>query len=399
MKVLFWVDAFPTYSETFIRDQIVSLLDQGIDVEIFPKTNKVNNEEQDALIGFESYNLLHKVNNIDSYFRDNKIERLFRFLLILFLSIFSENFKFYKASLDFYKFGVLSKSLRLFFRVHFILKNDIKIIHAHFGPNGIDAAVFKTLGLPIKLFTTFHGYDIRLGLQKGGNIYNNLFNEADGIFAISEYNYKNLLNFGVSKSKLISLSNGINISFFKRITSLSKSGVIKLLTVARLVDEKALDIAIKAIYKVLQTRPDIILEYTIVGEGELRSELEDLIKMYKLSENIKLLGSKNSMEVRDLMIQSDLFLLPSQAEASPTVLLEAQACEMVVLATDVGSVKDIVKSGLVVSSKDVNAFKNGLVQLIEKRDYWNSLAKEGLEFVKEFYDMKKCTKKLIKSYK
>ena len=399
MKVLFWIDAFPTYSETFIRDQIMSLLDLGIEVVIYPKNGTINKKELDALSGFESYDLLQKVVNIDSYYSNNKIERLLKFLPILILSIFSKSFKFYYRSLNFIKYGSLSKSLRLFFRVHFMLKNNIEIMHAHFGPNGNNAAVFKTLGLPIKLFTTFHGYDIRLGLKKGGYIYNNLFMEADGIFTISDYNSDCLLGFGVSKSKLISLANGINVVFFKRSAEISKLGVIKFLTVARLVEEKALHIAIKALYELSLQKPDLEFEYTIVGDGEKYKALQGIILELKLSNHIKLVGSKHSIQVRDLMIHSDLFLLPSQAEALPTVLLEAQAAEMIVLATDVGSVIDIVRGGLVVAPKDIEAFRKGIIQLLEKRNQWFDIAKAGRDYVCEFHDIKLHTKKMMSYYK
>ena len=50
------------------------------------------------------------------------------------------------------EFGAEAKSLKLFFKTHFIIKNKIDVIHAHFGPNGADAVVFKKLGLPIKHF-------------------------------------------------------------------------------------------------------------------------------------------------------------------------------------------------------------------------------------------------------
>lgn len=398
MKVLFWVKKFPSFSETFIRDQVVSLLDHGLDVVIYTKNGKINKNELNALNGFESYNLIDRIVDVDIYFEKNKYKRLFKLIPILYSAFFSKNFKYYKEALSFNKYGASAKALRLFFRVHFVLKYNINVIHAHFGPNGNEAAVLKRIGLPIKLFATFHGYDIRLGLTKGGHIYKTLFEQADGIFAISGYNYKNLLKFGVSETKLINLPNGINVAFFKRRSEISKLGVIKVLTVARLVKEKALDVAIKAINEVVQSKLNIILEYTIVGEGELREELQDLIDSLGLSKQIKLIGAKHSKAVRDFMVQSDLFLLSSEAEALPTVLLEAQAAEMVVLATNVGSVYDIVKSGLVVPSKDIEAFTNGLQQLLKKRREWPIMAAEGRKFVCKFHDIKQLTKKLITFY-
>jgi colanic acid/amylovoran biosynthesis glycosyltransferase len=398
MKVLFWISKFPAFSETFIRDQIVSLLDQGVDVTIYTKNGKINIEELEALSGFEAYQLLDRVVDVDLYFETNRFKRLLKLFHIFFSVLFSKNFKYYKESLSIKKFGSLARSLRLFFRVHFFLRNNINVVHAHYGPNGNSAVVLKEIGLPINLFTTFHGYDIRLGLTNGGHIYKPLFEHADGILAISKYNFRKLLDFGASKTKLIFLPNGINISLFKQESSNLHKGVLKILTVARLVEEKSLDVAIKALYEVLRSHPDLVFEYTIVGEGEKRLELQNLITSLGLIKDVKLVGAQSSLVVRDLMSQSDLFLLSSQAEALPTVLLEAQASEMILLATDVGSVRDIVVGGLVVASKDVHAFKNGLLELLDKRDYWAVLAKKGSDFVGESHNIKEQTKKLISYY-
>ncbi|MCF6294155.1 MAG: glycosyltransferase [Flavobacteriaceae bacterium] len=395
MKILFWVNIFPAFSETFIRDQIISLLDKKMQILIYSNTKSI--QELGALKKFEKYNLLAKKVDIKGL-NDSKYIRVLRALGIGINSLFKGHLKYYIKSLNQKKYGSNAKTLKLFFQINFILKNKINIIHAHFGPNGINALAIKRIGLPVKLFTTFHGYDIRLGIKDKGKIYHGLFKHSDGVFSISEYNYNYLLKFGANKNTILKLSNGVNVDFYKRKTSVTVLGGIKMLTVARLVEEKSLDIAIKAISLIKEKSPNLAFEYIIVGEGNQRSELQELINSFGLSKYIKLIGAKNSFEVRDLMIESDLFLLSSNSEALPTVLLEAQSCELVVLATNVGSVKNIVKGGSVVEPSDYIAFSSEIFELIESRKKWKQLAKTGRKYIEKYHNIDVQTAKLINYY-
>jgi glycosyltransferase involved in cell wall biosynthesis len=238
-----------------------------------------------------------------------------------------------------------------------------------------------------------------LGLEKGGSIYEGLFNYSNAVISISEFNYQNLLKFGAPKEKIISIKNGINVVFYNRDEPIVINNKIRILSVARLVEEKALDIAIKAIGELLKMKPLLNLDYIIIGEGEKRKELQDLIVKLDLTERITLVGSKTSREVRDIMHNSDLFMLSSKSESLPTVILEAQASGLVVLATDVGDVSKIVKAGLVVRPLNVIDFKNGLVDLINNRNNWNEMSIKGQQFIGVNHDIEKQTKVLLGTYR
>jgi len=398
MKVLIVVDKFPTVSETFIRNQITGLIDYGVEVYIYPKHGRVHEKELYALKGFENYQLEQQIIDLDSGYERSKPLRFLKGLLLLMAKLFHTDFKYYKASLDAKQFGAVAKSLRLLFRVHNLLKYNIDIIHAHFGPNGEHMAMLKKMGLPIKLFTTFHGYDIRLGLDKGGDIYKDLFQYADSVIAISEYNKKHLISFGLNADKLIVLPNGIDTAYFKCNNVRPESSTIKLLTVARLVEEKALDIAITAVSDVLRLQSNIDITYTIVGDGELREVLQALIDQLQLQDVITLVGSKTTEEVKDLMHSHHLFLLSSEHEVLPTVLLEAQAAGMIVLATDVGSVKEIVKSGMVVSPDDIEGFRDALLKLLDQKAFWLKETKIGQDYILTRFNIKKQVEQLMDLY-
>ena len=112
-----------------------------------------------------------------------------------------------------------------------------------------------------------------------------------------------------------------------------------------------------------------------------------------------MVGSKTTEEVKDLMHSYQLFLLSSTNEVLPTVLLEAQAAEMLVIATDVGSVKTIVKSGVVVPPNDGLAFREAIESLILRRFEWQEVAVTGRDHIIAYYDIDRQVKRLIDLYK
>ena len=395
MNVLFYTNAFPRYSETFIRDQIINVLNENMNVFIY-SGNKKNLLEEKALQGFESYQLLNKIIDDSDLLPLTWKERKSKAIKILFRNILSPNFKFYVKALNKKEFGAKTQNYKLFFFVHYILSNKINIIHCHFGTNGNEALIFKKLNLPLKLLVSFHGYDIRLGIENSG-LYKELFKYADSLIAISEFNKKHLLNFGAQEEKIYNLPNGIDLTYFHKRDKKSKRENVSCISVARLVPDKALHIAIEAMSKLIK-ESYIEIEYCIIGEGEERKKLMQLISDLEMGNHIRLLGVRTTLEVRNLMQEADVFILSSINEVLPTVLLEAQACELPIIATNVGSVAEIVKSGLVVEPNNVKKFHNGLIDLFNQRDKWSVMGATGRSYVEKKFNNKKITRQLIQLY-
>lgn len=130
-------------------------------------------------------------------------------------------------------------------------------------------------------------------------------------------------------------------------------------TIAELTKNKGLWYAIKAM-KELKNRKLILF---IVGEGEEREVIEGLIAKEGLEEKVVLLGFKD--KAYNLLKIFDIFILPSLKEGVPYVLLEAGLAERPVIASNVGSIPEIINdstSGILVPPRDVDA----LVQAIDE---------------------------------
>jgi colanic acid/amylovoran biosynthesis glycosyltransferase len=94
-------------------------------------------------------------------------------------------------------------------------------------------------------------------------------------------------------------------------------------------------------------------------------------------------------DVINWMHTSHIFLLPSLAEATPTVLLEAQATGLPILTTDVGGVRDIVPSsaGFLVPAASADALADKLALLADHPEDWPAMGREGRRFVEEHHDI------------
>ena len=104
----------------------------------------------------------------------------------------------------------------------------------------------------------------------------------------------------------------------------------------------------------------------IVGEGQLRSTVDQLIDRYELNSAVRLLGARS--DVAELMNACDAFVMPSAWEGGPLVLLEAAACGRPMIATRVGVAPEVVVSGengFLVASGTPAELADGMMRLME----------------------------------
>ncbi|MDX8391441.1 MAG: glycosyltransferase [Mariprofundaceae bacterium] len=119
------------------------------------------------------------------------------------------------------------------------------------------------------------------------------------------------------------------------------------LSVGRLERIKGQDILLSAWVEVQKKCPDAILY--LVGDGSMRESLEQQAADLNLSTSVRFPGAAVAAEVAAYMSSADVFVLPSRSEAFGIVLLEAMACALPVVATEVGGVPEVLPEGEAVS--------------------------------------------------
>lgn len=397
VKVAFLVPRFPILSETFILNQITGLLDSGCDVQIFSRYHPKDSLFHDDV---RKYRLMEKVTYLDS--PKNSLARARSALHLLRRHGLKAPVTMLNA-LNPFKYGKYALSFRMMHWVTLFL-GDYDILLCHFGhPAGMLGASLKEVGIKGKLVTMFHGHDIRLGLDKGAHIYSKLFRYGDCFLSISDYNYKNLVKFGAESKKIIHHPVGIDLDLFSPDEKKVKTNDvgITILTVARLVPEKGLEYGIKAVCEVLRKHPGIDFKYHIFGSGPQETHLKQLTKDCGITEAVTFFGPIGQDRVVEEMKNADIFLLPSVAEALPVCLMEAQAMKLPVIATDVGSVSQVVvngKSGFIVPECDIKALADKLGYLVEHPEIRPEMGNAGRGHIIKHYDIHKLNDRLLKIF-
>jgi GalNAc-alpha-(1->4)-GalNAc-alpha-(1->3)-diNAcBac-PP-undecaprenol alpha-1,4-N-acetyl-D-galactosaminyltransferase len=156
------------------------------------------------------------------------------------------------------------------------------------------------------------------------------------------------------------------------------------IAVGRLDPRKGFDLLIRAFDRLRDKYPD--WQLTILGEGDLRTELEDLRAQLQLTDRVHLPGAVSN--VRDYLAQAELFVVSSRVEGFPMGLCEAMACGLPVIATDcLSGPRDIIQDGIdgmLIKTEDLDALTAGLDTLMSDPLKRQQLAKNAPKVLDKF---------------
>ncbi len=291
--------------------------------------------------------------------------------------------------------------------------NSIKLIHSHFGQNGI-AAVKLKLELKVPLITSFYGYDTgRLG-KKFLPYYMKLIQNGDLFLVLSEDMKEDLIDLGFPPERILIHHLGIDTYEFNINRNSTKDNSFKLLTIARFDEGKGIHIVLKALQLLFDMQPAMkpIIKYKIVGGGEYEDKLKQFINEYNLSDNVEIinnLGVKNGREiVKEQLRNSDIFILCSYQttkgtkEGTPVVLMEAQSCGLPCIATKHAGIPEVVidgKSGILVKEKCPEEICQAILFLYQNKEIVESMKIKARENIVDNFNHKNQMDKLTNIYK
>ena len=153
-----------------------------------------------------------------------------------------------------------------------------------------------------------------------------------------------------------------------------------IVTVGRYVDEKNQALLLQAVARIAPDFPG--LRVLIVGDGPLEPDLRSLVSSLGLGEVATITGERT--DAVDLTAAADVFVLSSDSEGLPLVLLEAMSLGTTVVSTDAGGTGDVVedeRSGLLVPTRDVDALADALRRLLAEPELRARLAATAREAV------------------
>ncbi len=295
-----------------------------------------------------------------------------------------------------------------------VVKFNPKLIHAHFGVEGVYAMnLAKQLKIP--LITTFHGFDATtsnnalLFSKKPAWINYLLYRKklaqnGDLFICVSNFIREKVLALGFPEDRTITHYIGIDINIGR--TVVEKENNKTILHVARLTEKKGTKYLIDAFAIIHKKIKEIKL--IIIGTGDLENELKEQVKKLNLDKDVVFLGAQIHSKVLEWMQKVDVFCLPSvtadsgDAEGLGMVFLEAALYEVPTVATMHGGIPEVVidgETGYLVPEKNSEKLAEKLLLLLNNEKLRKEMGSQARKMVENKFDIKKQTERLEEIYK
>lgn len=247
------------------------------------------------------------------------------------------------------------------------------VIHANVYSAGIPAVLFgKRYRVPVVVTEHFTGFARGMvrGLEKMKAKF--AFEWADLVCPVSEALKRHIESYGI-RARFRVVPNAVDTSLFAPANkAFAREGDRKrLLFVALLDPKKGVPDLLQALASVREKRDDFVLD--IIGDGQNRSEYENLTDRLGLRDIVYFHGLKTKLEVAEFMKRCDFFVLSSLVETFGVVLIEALACGKPVITTDIEGPNEIVtdKVGRLVPPGNPEALAGAIDYMLDHcREYF-----------------------------
>ncbi len=265
--------------------------------------------------------------------------------------------------------GNVYNPLNIFRLIKYIKRFDI--IHTHNTACQYYVPLAKILSnAKCKLITTEHSTNNRRRDIKFFKYLDKfVYHKYSCIISISEKTSTSLKNFIGRGNNIITIENGIDLTKYNKLPSISLASSNKVITmIAGFRAAKDQDTLIKAI-SLLPNEYNLWL----VGNGERREILINLATKLKISERVNFLGIRN--DIPQILEQSHIVVLSSHWEGFGLSIVEGMSSKRPVLASDVDGLREIVKGyGILFPHQDYKALANEIKAICENKDKYNQVA-------------------------
>ncbi len=208
-----------------------------------------------------------------------------------------------------------------------------------------------------------------------------IWRNADGVVANSEGLRNRALKF-YDKKKIEIIPNGVDIDYFVPLEKHTTSKEMEILFVSRLIKGKGLQFVIPHM-KEINESIDKKVKLVVVGDGPYKEPLEQLASESDTEEYVEFKGFKNKDEILNYYQRADLFILPSEKEGMPNVVLEAMSSGLPIVMTPCEGAKELMSDNGIVAKQTV--FAEEVKKLLQNEPLMKKMAAASREkTVKEF---------------
>lgn len=343
-KIGYYIANFPKLSETFITREVLLLKNLGQDVKVFA-SKKPDIKEQN-LLGLEIGELVKETTYIES---KQAIISLFKNVLTFFQFIKLANKLSKEATNKPNPYVLLGRAIIL---SRSCKKNKIEHLHAHW-PYATMVVFFahKISGIPYSI--SIHAHEM---FHENGHFKRTLPSIKFAAFCNKAAMQVVIDKYPELKNKCHLIYHGVNLNNFPFLEMPLLDDTIKIVTAGRLTKTKGFDRLIRACSAVKKS--GLKVKLSILGIGDLESQLKNLAKDLDFSNDLIMPGWVNREQVRDYMFKSHIFALLADVnfhDGLPNVALEAMAVGRPVIISPLPAAKEAVlqdQNGFVLSKKD-----------------------------------------------
>lgn len=272
---------------------------------------------------------------------------------------------------------------------------NLDLLHVHYAiPHAAVAYMAKkillTEGRYVPVVTTLHGTDITLvGNNKAFRpVVAFSINKSDGVTAVSEsLKQQTFDSFDINRDIEV-IHNFIDFKRFRRVNkdhfrkAIAPDGEKILVHTSNFRKVKRVEDVILVFQKVQEVIPSKLL---LIGDGPERRNMETLCRNLKLCDEIRFLGKQDAIE--ELLSLTDLFLMPSASESFGLAALEAMACEVPVVSSNVGGLPEVNihgKTGYLADVGDVDAMAKFAISILSDEETLHQFRANALEQARRF---------------
>jgi len=279
--------------------------------------------------------------------------------------------------------------------VDVITHEQLDILHVHYAiPHAAVAfmakQILKSRNYNIPVVTTLHGTDITLvGTDKSfAPVVEFSINNSDGVTAVSN-NLKQVTldHFNITRDIKV-IYNFIDFNRFKKTDkehfkkAIAPEGEKIIIHTSNFRKVKRVGDVIRVFEKIQKEIPSKLL---LIGDGPERQNLENLCREIGLCDEIRFLGKQDAVE--ELLSLGDLFIIPSEQESFGLSALEAMACEVPIISSDVGGLTEVNvdgKTGFVCQLGDLDTMAQAALEILRNPDLHQQMKTNALERAKSF---------------
>lgn len=214
---------------------------------------------------------------------------------------------------------------------------------------------------------------------------------ANLVFVTSEPDVAKFLTSSRPQEKIVVVKGGVDLDFIRSVSADTSSKTFDAVFMGRLHPQKGVFELLEIWRRVIALQPGLTL--AIIGDGYLRREIEEKIKVLGLEKRITLFGYRFGADKFKIFKSSKVVLHPAIYDSGGMAACEAMACGLPGISFDLEALKTYYPKGMMkIKCFDLDMFAQGVIALLKDKMLYGRIAREAVELTEQEWDWNKRAK-------